>query len=134
MSDKLTYLASPYSKYPGGREAAYEAVCKKAAELMLEGENIFCPIAHSHPVETIGGIDPEKASHDFWLKQDFAVLAKCDKLIVYMMTGWETSFGVQAEIAKAKELNIPIEFYDCVDAYTPLTKIVNTWAYESGRV
>lgn len=104
----LVYLASPYSKYPQGRIAAFEKVCKKAAELMLEGFNIFCPIAHSHPIELIGMTTMK--SGDFWLKQDFAVLGVCSKMFVYKMEGWEESDGVTREIAFAKEHGIPVEY------------------------
>jgi hypothetical protein len=105
---KLTYLASPYSKFPGGRRAAYVLACNKAAELMLKGENIFCPIAHSHAVEVIGMDTVQNG--DWWLKQDFAILERCDKLIVYKMEGWEQSHGVAEEIKFAQGLEIPVEY------------------------
>ena len=51
-------------------------------------------------------------SGDWWLKQDFAVLTKCSKLLVYRMEGWEKSYGVGKEIEFAKEHKIPIEYID----------------------
>ena len=36
----------------------------------------------------------------------------CDKMVVYKMPGWETSYGIQWEIKKATELGIPIEYHD----------------------
>jgi hypothetical protein len=108
---KLIYLASPYSKYPGGRNAAFLAACDKAAELMLQGHLIFCPIAHSHPIENIG-MDGEIKDGDFWLKQDFAVLSKCDELWVYQMPGWDTSYGVGKEIEFAKKNNIEVKYLE----------------------
>ena len=102
----LVYLATPYSKYPGGREAAYKAACQKAATLMLDGHKVFCPIAHSHSIET-EGMDKVQDG-DWWLAQDFAVLEKCDVLMVYQLPGWLESYGVQAEIAFAKANAIPI--------------------------
>lgn len=110
MATKLVYLASPYSKYPYGTLRAFEEVCTKAAQLMKEGHNIFCPIAHSHPIETIGMT--EKGTHDFWLKQDFAVLEKCEALFVYMMPGWQESYGVNKEIELAQKNNIPITYLE----------------------
>ena len=84
----FTYLASPYS--PVGefteriknqlRKQRFEEVCEKAAELMLTGERIFCPIAHSHPIEHYGMEDTQ--SGDFWLEQDFAILAHANLLKV----------------------------------------------------
>lgn len=106
----FTYLASPYSRYPGGRKEAYVLVCHKAAEIMLRGEKVFCPIAHSHPIETLG-MDRSQ-SGEFWLDQDFAILAHANKLTVYRMRGWEDSVGVTKEIEFAEKLGIPIEYVD----------------------
>jgi hypothetical protein len=110
MRNSLIYLASPYSKYPEGREEAFKTVCKKAGELMNLGWNIFCPIAHSHPIEQSGATIDN--SHGFWLKQDFAVLERCDELFVYKMPGWEESFGVQEEMNVAQRLGIPIRLLE----------------------
>jgi hypothetical protein len=102
----LIYLASPYSKYSGGLQEAFERVVKKAGELMLLGYKVFCPIAHTHHIQaTIGDIGA-----DGWLEQDFAVLERCDELWVYKMPGWENSYGVQKEIERANVLGIPITF------------------------
>lgn len=119
MSDGFSYLASPYSvKYPLSQHQAlllrlkrYEKVCKLAAVLMKNGENIFCPIAHSHAIETIG-MPGELYGQDFWLKQDFAVLAQAKELIVFMMDGWKDSNGIKAEIEFAKERDIPIRYIE----------------------
>lgn len=107
---KLWYLASPYSAYHRGREEAYYEVCEMAARLMLDGFSIFCPIAHSHSIETTSMEGRQEG--DWWLDQDFAVLSKCDGLIVYMMPGWEKSYGVGKEIEFAKERGIPIVYLD----------------------
>lgn len=107
----LTYLASPYSApTEEARRANYSLVCKKAAELMMQGEAVFCPIAHSVAVEKDGDLGV-KDGH-FWLVQDFSVLAKCDKLKVFKMPGWDKSYGVFAEIAFANHLKIPVEYLD----------------------
>ena len=105
---KLIYLASPYSKYPEGREAAYKEVCKKAAELMNK-VGVFCPIAHSHSVE-IEGMNGNIKDGDWWLRQDFEILKRCDELWVYCMPSWNMSYGVANEIKFAHENNIPIKY------------------------
>ena len=116
----MIYLASPYTilNTEGKSEQAlknlrtrrFKTVCKKAAELMLNGEQVFCPIAHSHPIEVNGMTEIKDG--DFWLKQDFAVLAHCDQLTVYRMPGWEQSNGVRREIEFAQERGIPVEYID----------------------
>ncbi len=110
---EMIYLASVYSQGGAGknkRTRRFKLACKKAAQLMAEGKNVFCPIAHSHPIE-VHGMDKIEG-HDFWLKQDFAVLKRCDKLVVYRMPGWQESVGIQREIAFAENHGIPIEYVD----------------------
>ena len=114
MKKALVYLASPYSKYPGGREEANKLVTKKAAELMEEGYILFAPIPHSHNIEK----EMSKTyDGDWWLEQDFAVLKNCDKLVVYKIPGWEKSYGVKEEIKFAKKNKIPVEYIE----YAPNT-------------
>lgn len=118
MSNELIYLASPYSVKTEGlshqvassiRDARYRKVCKLAAEMMKEGKKVFCPIAHSHPIEVIG-MPGEIQSGDFWLEQDFAILKNASKLAVFQMDGWEQSSGIRREIEFAEEHNIPVEY------------------------
>lgn len=106
----LVYLATPYSKYPGGREQAYEMACEKAGELMDKGFRVFCPIAHSHSIEQYAFQEPKDG--DWWLKQDFAVLEHCKILFVYQMEGWQDSYGVKQEIAYATARGIPVQFLE----------------------
>lgn len=114
------YLASPYTilnaeglseqAKKNRRTRRFKQVCKKAAQLMDEGHQVFCPIAHSHPIETIG-MDTVR-NGDFWLQQDFAVLDAVDELAVYRMPGWEQSDGIRRETAFAQERGIPIRYID----------------------
>jgi hypothetical protein len=87
-----------------------------AAKLMDAGYNVFCPIAHSHAIETIGF--PEIKDGDWWLEQDFSILKHCDQLMVYKMPGWDESYGLSKEIEYAKNNNIPIEYIDFGQVHT----------------
>jgi hypothetical protein len=121
---KLIYLASPYSKYPGGREAAFKEACAEAARVMQSGVGVFCPIAHSHSIE-VEGMDGNIMDGDWWLEQDFTVLSKCDELWVYKMPGWNESYGVEKEIVFALAHNIPIkwvEYYDANASHSLMSK------------
>lgn len=119
------YLASPYSAPKDMdedqafdlREYRYRKACKKAAELMEYGHQVFCPIAHSHPIEVIG-MD-EIHSGEFWLKQDFAILKHVDAMYVYQMKGWDTSKGIRAEIEFALAHNIPVFFLETSGKVVP---------------
>ena len=110
----LIYLASPYTVHGDHseemhkelREKRFRRVCRKAAELMQYGHQVFCPIAHSHPIE-VHGME-EREGHDFWLKQDFAVLRHADAMYIYCIEGWKQSRGIKAEIEFADAHQIPI--------------------------
>lgn len=104
----FTYLASPYT-HPDDvvRTERFHAVCRKAAELMLSGERIFSPIAHSHPIDL--HFDRPKAGQ-WWLDQDFEILRHASKLKVLMIVGWESSAGIAKEVELAHACNIPVEF------------------------
>jgi len=119
LVEGYSYLASPYSvKSPLSpvqaatlRDRRYRHVCKLAALLMRQGHKIFCPIAHSHPIEVIG-MGGKIMDGDFWLEQDFALLKHASELIVFKMDGWEQSSGVAREIAFAEENAIPIRYIE----------------------
>lgn len=107
---QLTYLASPYTHAdPAVRESRFQAVCKKAAEMMLRGRVVFCPVAHSHPVSEAM---PDGFAVDgaLWQTQDAPYLEFCTELAVLMLDGWNVSKGVAHEIARAKERGIPVEY------------------------
>lgn len=114
----LLYLASPYT--PKGvflsedqkqriKHERFVEVCKVAAEYMKREYEVFCPIAHSHPIEFHGMDKPE--SEAFWLKQDFAILERCQALVVVQLPGWEKSSGVAKEMAFATKLGIPVIYH-----------------------
>lgn len=105
----LTYLASPYTHAEAVvRHQRFKLACEVAARMMMYGECVFSPIAHSHPIEQTGVI--RCPDHAFWMKQDRAILKHADKLAVLMLDGWKDSKGVQEEIATATAMGIPIEY------------------------
>jgi hypothetical protein len=92
----MIYLASPYSDPdPDVREARFRSVCLLAAELIAQGHVVFCPIAHSHPIEVHGGL---MGGWELWRDQDIPLLDMAEYLPVACYPGWEQSEGVQAEI------------------------------------
>ena len=104
---RLIYLASPYS-HPDKQiqEQRFQAACQQAALMMQAGDLVFSPIAHTHPIAAYG----LPGDWSFWQAYDRAMIERCDELAVLQLDGWEESIGVQAEIAIAKELNLPACF------------------------
>ena len=108
--NKLYYLASPYSKYPEGMEAAFQKISQIAGGLVKEGYKVYVPIAHSHPIAVYGDVSLE--SHDIWLPFDEAIMKKCDGIIVAKMESWEKSYGVNWEIKWFKERGMEPEYLE----------------------
>ena len=102
------YLATPYSKYPHGRQDAFHMACEQAGLLTNAGIVVFSPIAHSHPLVEYGGVK----GTDFaaWERFDKAMIAASQGCIVCMATGWQESDGMEKEIALFKEARKPVVY------------------------
>lgn len=107
------YLATPYSKYPGGIDAAFEEACKATASLIRKGLRVYSPIAHTHPVAKYGGIDPY--SHDIWLPADKPFMDAACGLIVCKMSGWQESRGLLHEVEVFTIANKPVLYMEWDD-------------------
>jgi hypothetical protein len=89
------YLATPYSRYPYGTEAAFRGAVDAAAICIRSGVMVFSPIAHSHPIAVSGQI----AGHfEQWAELDEAMIRASNGMIVVEMEGWKDSAGIKAEI------------------------------------
>jgi hypothetical protein len=102
------YLATPYTNYPDGREAAFKNACAAAAYLMANDVPVYCPIAHSHPIADYGKLDA--VDHDFWVKADEPMVQAAGGLIICMMEGWGSSAGMAHEIKCFEDAEKPIVF------------------------
>lgn len=102
------YLASPYSHADKAvMDERHRLVCKKAAELMLMGKAVFCPIAHCHLIADFMG-EAKRTDGDFWMGQDIPLLRGAATLAVLTLPGWRDSKGVAWEMDLAKRLLLPI--------------------------
>lgn len=116
----MRYLASVYSynaKSNSGkdralREKRYQYAMKRTAELMMDGEFIFSPITHCHPMSNRYGLPKE---YGYWQFNDRNFIEASEGVIVLMMPNWENSSGVTDEIAYAKFLGKPVTFLECPD-------------------
>ncbi|GAC1583199.1 MAG: hypothetical protein NVS3B5_17710 [Sphingomicrobium sp.] len=89
------YLATPYSKYPLGIEAAFEEACRQTALLVRAKVPVFSPIAHTHPIAAVGRMDP--LDHTIWLPCDRPMMDAARGLIMCKMASWEQSYGMRVE-------------------------------------
>ena len=104
----MWYLATPYSKYADGIEAAFLMACRQAALLLRAGVYAFSPIAHSHVIAKHGDIDP--LSHEIWIPFDLPFMEAAQGLIVVMDLGWNESIGVAEEIRIFESMGKPIVY------------------------
>lgn len=102
------YLATPYTKYEEGLEAAYIEASTAAGVLLKQGVHTFCPIAHSHPIAAYGDIEP--TSHKIFMPLDHQFMTPAHGLIVVMMPGYEKSKGIRIEYDTFNEQGKPIYF------------------------
>lgn len=102
----LVYLATPYTKYPPGRQLAFRHASALAAKLLEQGVKVYSPIAHTHPLAEYSGLDP--LDHSIWLPFDETMMEAADALCVAHMEGWTESYGVQHEIGVFIDAGKPI--------------------------
>ena len=101
------YFATPYS-HPDERvrEYRFEMACEGAARLLEAGINVYCPIAHTHPIsEHLGNLP-----HEFWMRVDHPFLVDALGLIIGMLPGWSDSRGVMEEMRRTLDAEKPISY------------------------
>ena len=104
----MIYLAGPYSHDDQEiREQRFEALTKKAAQLMMDGEIVFSPITHGHTIAERHELPLEFV---WWSHQCLGMLSVAERLIVLRLDGYAESIGVNAEIRHAEALGIKIEY------------------------
>ncbi len=108
MIENYIYLASPYSHPdPQVREERFQEVNKAAAVLMQRGWVVYSPISHSHPIALAHDLP---RGWTFWGRMDKAFIKHALLVAVLMLPGWRESVGIKAEMAIAREFNIPVVF------------------------
>jgi len=116
MPRAIYYLASPYHHERAAvTKARHRETVLATAGLMAAGTSVFSPIVHNHPIMRTGLVatNPEYAARwRFWRVYDYAMLARCDGLLILTLPGWEKSLGVAAERRRARRLGKPIGYVE----------------------
>lgn len=116
---QIAYLATPYSKFERGLDAAFREACVLTARLIKTGIAVYCPVVQSHFLAIHGNIDP--LDQEFWGKFNLPMLRVCRTLIVAHMNGWDQSTGIAQEIEFFEKRARPI--FD-LDPHDPCLKMV----------
>lgn len=109
---EVVYLACPYvHENPAIMDYRVKQATEKAAELMLQGYNVFSPLTHSDPIAD--ELDDEtRFNHDFWLSRDIQLIQRCvDEIHVLCLEGWEESKGVGMELDEARRLGLNVVYH-----------------------
>ena len=104
------YLATPYSKYPSGIEAAFRLAVEARGFLLKHGIPTFSPIIHSHPVAVQCDLDP--LDHTIWLPSEAPIMMVACGLIMLMAEGWRESVGMKYEQDDFTWRKLPIVFME----------------------
>lgn len=105
----FVYVASPYTSQNAAIiERRVLAVQQFCAELVDTGRTPYSPVVHFHYIYSALSVPRQDA--DFWQWHNRAMLRYASKLFVLMLPGHAESRGVQAEVAFARSLQIPIDW------------------------
>lgn len=113
----LIYLASPYTLYARGLQAAADDVTELAGKLVKLGLSVYSPITYGHQLTVKGGVNA--LDEKIWYPLNDALLHKSDCLLVARMTGHQSSKGVNREISYFEMVGKPIVFIhpETLDVY-----------------
>lgn len=100
------YIASPYTKYPNGRQAAADDATMAGAWLVRRGVHVFVPITHSHPISQF--LPRELDTLQTWMDQDHPLMACAVGLCVVKMPTWDESTGIAEEIKTFEQAGKPV--------------------------
>ncbi len=103
------YLATPYSRYPRGKDAAFQDAVAAAVICFRAGIDVYSPIAHTHPIALHGGLEGSFAR---WQEFDRTMIAASRGMIVVKMDGWQESTGILAEIEMCREMGKPVDYME----------------------
>lgn len=104
------YIATPYSKYKDGLEAAWNAALFADIQLQNLGIRTFGPIRISHPIAMMTGLDPY--DYDIWVPMNKPFIDKAHGMVIVTFPGWEDSTGIAEEIKIVASQSKPIFLLD----------------------
>ncbi|WP_027182136.1 DUF1937 family protein [Oleidesulfovibrio alaskensis] len=107
---RLVYLATPYSHASEAvRHARFLAVTEVAARMWRAGLGVYSPITLTHEAARRHEMPTDWR---FWGALCRATLEQQHEMHVLCLPGWSQSVGVQAEIALAKQLGLPVRYIE----------------------
>lgn len=110
--NQLIYIGSPYTHSDKiVMQNRYNQILRITADLLNQGFHVISPIVHCHPLSIQYNL---RGDFEFWKKYNFALLGKCDILLIVPLDGWINSVGLKAEIIFAQDNGKVVEMYNLV--------------------
>lgn len=103
----MIYLAAPYtSKDSNIVEARVKEINRHVAALIRNGEFVFSPITHCHPLVDYG----LPGDFDYWQRYNYHMLTRSYYMLVLQLEGWDISAGIAGEIDFCNRRGIAIRY------------------------
>jgi len=100
------YLATPYSAYSGGYDAASAEAAGWAGRCMNAGLNVFAPVIMGHQVSRSGLLNDD--SWAAWMERCAPFMEAASGLLIARMPDWEKSRGIIQERAVFEAAGKPV--------------------------
>ncbi len=107
MSKKI-FVAGPYNHHNAEiKRQRIDLIVGYCVELFQNGDSPISPLMMGMAMVKLANLPTDTET---WVVYSETLMTGCDELHVLMLEGWEISVGIQAEVAAAKKLNIPIKY------------------------
>lgn len=103
------YISNPYNGTEEQREERAQLAARVCGELLKRDIHVWSPIVHNHALMKSVDFSLEER-RSLMLDFDFSLLRAARGMIVLEIEGWESSFGVKAEIDLCRELGKPVKY------------------------
>lgn len=103
------FLASPYThKDKEIMTLRYKAALKAAARLTKEGNIVFSPIIHSHPIAVTYGLPRD---YSFWQAYTKSFIVNWAEVFsILCLRDWKNSTGIKDESTLAREVGLSFSY------------------------
>ena len=92
--NQLIYVGSPYTHSDEiVMQDRYDQILRITADFLNRGFHVISPIVHCHPLSVKHKI---RRDFEFWQKYNFALLSKCDILLIVPLDNWLDSVGLKS--------------------------------------
>jgi hypothetical protein len=76
-----------------------------------QGNIVYSPITHTHPIDLHFVRDDVHLSSDFWCDFDETFMSVCTEMVIVPLEGWDKSSGVKREREYFEKRGLPVSFY-----------------------